>query len=90
MRSLIYGAGAIGSYLGGQLAAAGADVTLLARGAQHEALSGEGLTISWPGGRQQHVKVNTCRPGEAQGRFDIVFVTLKSMQIAAVAGSANA
>ena len=90
MRSLIYGAGAIGSYLGGQLAAAGTDATLLARGAQYEALSREGLTISWSDGRKQHIKVNACRPGEAQGTFDIVFVTLKSMQIAAVAADINA
>ena len=90
MRILIYGAGAIGSYLGGQLAAAGADVTLLARGAQYEALARAGLSIAWPDGRTQHVQVKSCRPGAAEGKFDLVLVTLKAMQIAAVAADINA
>ena len=34
MKICIYGAGAIGGYLGVQLAQAGADVSLVARGAQ--------------------------------------------------------
>ncbi|RYY94147.1 MAG: hypothetical protein EOO24_25340, partial [Comamonadaceae bacterium] len=38
MRILIYGAGAIGGYLGALLAQRGEDVTLLARGATREAL----------------------------------------------------
>ena len=45
MRILIFGAGAIGGYLGGVLTAAGADVTLVARGAQYEALSSKGLIL---------------------------------------------
>lgn len=44
MRILIFGAGAIGGYPGGRLAESGADVTLLARGAQYRA-----LTARWPG-----------------------------------------
>jgi 2-dehydropantoate 2-reductase len=34
MRILVFGAGAIGGYLGAILSASGADVTLVARGAQ--------------------------------------------------------
>ena len=45
MRTLVYGAGVIGSYLTHVLCAAGNDVTLLARGGWKEALEQDGLTI---------------------------------------------
>jgi 2-dehydropantoate 2-reductase len=41
----IYGAGAIGGFLGGQLARSGQDVTLIARGAHLQALRSNGLTL---------------------------------------------
>jgi 2-dehydropantoate 2-reductase len=82
MRVLVYGAGAIGAYLGGLLAEAGVDVTLLARGAQHQALSTEGLVLEWGDGRTRRIPVKVCRPGETDGQYELVFVTLKSMQLA--------
>lgn len=85
MRILIFGAGAIGGYLGGLLTAAGEDVTLLARGAQYEALSREGLDITWADGRTRLIRVKTCLPDAAGSGFDLVLVTLKSMQLAASA-----
>ena len=86
MRVLVYGAGAIGGYLGALLAQHGADVTLLARGATRQAIAAHGLQVDWAAsGRSLHVDVPTCRPGQAEGRFDVVFVTLKSMQLAAAA-----
>ena len=45
MRYIIYGAGAIGSLVGGLLADTGAEVILIARPAQAEALHQRGLTI---------------------------------------------
>ena len=41
----VMGAGAVGSYFGGMLARAGADVTLIARGAHLEALMRDGLFL---------------------------------------------
>jgi 2-dehydropantoate 2-reductase len=83
MRILIYGAGAIGSYLGGILTAAGNDVTLLTRGAQHEALSTRGLVLKGKrSGRPDPIRVRAVRPGEEKPPYDIVFVTLKAHQIA--------
>jgi 2-dehydropantoate 2-reductase len=83
MRILIYGAGAIGSYLGGILTAAGRDVTLLTRGAQYEALATRGLVLKGKlSGRPEPIKVRAVRPGEEQPPYDIVFVTLKAHQIA--------
>jgi len=86
MRILIYGAGAIGGYIGGLLAAAGKDVTLVARGAQHAALANSGLRLEGPqSGRPAPIKVVVCRPGEEKPPYDLIIVGLKSQQIAAVA-----
>jgi 2-dehydropantoate 2-reductase len=86
MRVLIYGAGAIGGYLGALLAHSGADVTLVARGATLDAIGERGLQVEWAaGGRRLQVALPTCAPGRTEGRFDAVFVTLKSMQLAAAA-----
>src|ERR1700674_3817938 len=41
----VMGAGAVGSFFGGMLARAGADVTLIARGAHLEAMQKDGLFI---------------------------------------------
>lgn len=48
MRYVIVGAGAIGSVLGAHLVRAGADVLLVARGAQYRALSRHGLRLLTP------------------------------------------
>ena len=86
MKVLVFGAGAIGGYLGAILSAAGEDVTLVARGAQYEALSSKGVTLEGPrSGLPAPVKVKACRPGEEKGPYDVVFVTLKSQQLAEVA-----
>lgn len=86
MKVLVYGAGAIGGYLGAILTAAGEDVTLVARGAQYEALANRGVILEGPrSGRPDPVKVRVCRPGGEKAPYDVIFVTLKSQQIAAAA-----
>jgi 2-dehydropantoate 2-reductase len=45
MRTLIIGAGAVGGYFGGHLAAAGRDVTFLVRGERAQHLAAQGLRI---------------------------------------------
>ena len=45
MKICIYGAGAIGGYLGVQLARAGVDVSLVARGAHLAAMKANGLRL---------------------------------------------
>ena len=52
MRICIYGAGAIGGYLGAYLASTEAEVTLIARGAHLEAMRTRGLTLLSGDGRQ--------------------------------------
>ncbi len=85
MRRLIFGAGAIGGYLGGLMADAGADVTLLARGAQYHALADVGIKLEWADGCSKQIHVKTCEPGKAGSGYDLVIVTLKSMQLAGAA-----
>ena len=48
LKIAVMGTGAIGGYYGGRLAAAGNDVTFIARGAQLEALRTNGLKVSSP------------------------------------------
>jgi 2-dehydropantoate 2-reductase len=86
MRTLIFGAGAIGGYLGAILTAAGRDVTLVARGAHYEALASRGIHLEGPkSGRAQPIRVNVCRQGQEKPPYDLVFVALKAHQIASVA-----
>ena len=86
MKILVYGAGAIGGYLGAVLSAAGEDVTLVARGAQYDALSSRGIILEGPkSGRPDPIKVRAVRPGEEKPPYDLIFVTLKSHQLAPAA-----
>ena len=87
MRILIYGAGAIGSDLGALLSASGEDVQLLARGAQLAALKADGVTVEYQGQPSRQVPVRALSAEECRGRFDLIFVTLKSTQLAAAASA---
>src|SRR3989442_12090859 len=72
LRIAVMGAGGVGGYFGGRLAAAGADVTFLARGAHLEALRSRGLTLhSFPG--DLHLpRVNAADDPASTGPLDIV------------------
>lgn len=86
MRVLVYGAGAVGGFAGGILAAAGVDVTLVARGAHHDAMKSRGLLLEGKmNGRPDPIRVNVCRPGEEKPPYDFILVGLKSHQIAGAA-----
>ena len=52
MNILIYGAGAVGCYLGGKLAQAGQHVTLLGRAALQQAVEKQGLRLHIAGEKQ--------------------------------------
>jgi 2-dehydropantoate 2-reductase len=77
MRIAIVGAGSVGGYFGGRLAAAGADVTFLARGAHLEALRSRGLTLHSFRGDLQLPRVNASGDPHAIGPVDIVLFTVK-------------
>ena len=65
MRICIYGAGAIGGYLGAQLALAGEDVTLIARGPHLEAMQSNGLKLRMGGEERVARPRCTSDPAEA-------------------------
>ncbi|MBR0788266.1 2-dehydropantoate 2-reductase [Bradyrhizobium manausense] len=83
MKICIYGAGAIGGYLGVQLARAGADVSLIARGAHLAAMREHGLTLL--AGEEKHTVHPRCTDDAAElGVQDYVIVTLKAHSITGV------
>jgi 2-dehydropantoate 2-reductase len=84
MRIAIYGAGAIGGYLGAHLAIAGEDVTLIARGPHLTAMQQRGLRLIVDG--EERVAHPRCieHPEEA-GPQDYVLLTLKAHQLPEVA-----
>jgi len=83
MRICIFGAGAIGGFLGAKLAATGADVSLVARGAHLAAMQENGLTLAEDGGTVTHTVRATADPAEL-GPQDYVIVTLKAHSVPAV------
>ncbi len=89
MRIAVYGAGAIGGYLGFRLAAGGADVTLIARGPHLAAIREKGLTLVSGGGRRTLRIAATDDPAEA-GPQDYVIVTLKAHSVPAIVESMQA
>jgi 2-dehydropantoate 2-reductase len=79
MHFLIYGAGAIGSYLGSAIALAGETVSFIARPAQAAILNERGLTLRKPEGDTQTVKNISAitTPAEMSGT-DAIILALKS------------
>ena len=80
MRICVYGAGAIGGYLGVQLALAGEEVTLIARGPHLEAMQKNGLKLLVDGEERVAHPRCTDDPSEV-GPQDYVIVTLKAHSV---------
>ena len=57
MKICIYGAGAIGGYMGVMLSDSGAEVSLIARGAHLAAIQQDGLKILFKDGSQKQKKM---------------------------------
>ena len=77
MRIAIVGAGGVGGYFGGRLAAAGAEVAFLARGAHLDALRARGLRIDSPRGNLHLPRVTAESDPAAIGPVDVVFFAVK-------------
>ena len=81
MRLVVYGAGGIGGVIGGRLFQAGADVTLIARGAHGLALRQSGLQLIAPDGRFDLPVPTVLHPDDINWRGDeVVLATIKSQQ----------
>jgi 2-dehydropantoate 2-reductase len=79
MRIGIYGAGAIGGYLAVCLKEGGADVSVIARGAQLEAIRRDGLRLQIDGS-ERAARVEAAASPEDLGPQDVVIVALKAHQ----------
>jgi 2-dehydropantoate 2-reductase len=79
MKICIYGAGAIGGYLGVLLKEGGADVSLIARGAHLDAIRKDGLKLLIDGGEKVQRMPATSDAAEL-GLQDYVIIALKSHQ----------
>jgi 2-dehydropantoate 2-reductase len=80
MRFLVLGAGALGGYFGGRLAAAGADVTFLVRPRRAATLAERGLVVDSPLG-DLRLKVRTVTAETLAGRFDTIVLTAKAYDL---------
>lgn len=87
MKIAIFGSGAVGGYFGGRLAAAGDDVTFLARGAHLGALQNDGLHIDSPAGSLHLPKVQATDRPQAVGPVDVVLFTVKLYDVDAAAAT---
>ena len=84
MRILVVGAGAVGGYFGGRLAAAGRDVTFLVRAQRAEELKRAGLVIKSRFGDLTLHDVKTVQAGdsvEAAQPFDLVILSCKAYSL---------
>jgi 2-dehydropantoate 2-reductase len=79
VRALVVGAGSVGGYFGGRLAAAGRDVTFLVRPHRATQLTG-GLTIVSKG-QQTTIPVKVITKGETAGEFDVILLAVKAYQL---------
>lgn len=77
MKIAVMGAGALGGYFGGRLAAAGADVSFIARGAHLAALKAEGLRVESPLGDLHLPQVKATDDPAEIGPVDLVLFLVK-------------
>jgi len=85
LKICVFGAGAIGGHLAARFAANGAEVSVVARGAQGAAIAAKGLVVRTPG------ETLTCHPRLGTpaelGTQDFVVVATKAPALPAVAGA---
>ncbi len=86
MKFCIVGLGAIGGLFAARLAAAGHEVSALARGATLEAVRRDGLTLL-EGERSRQVRIDASDDPSALGPQDVVIVAVKTTGLAGAADS---
>jgi 2-dehydropantoate 2-reductase len=85
MRIAIFGAGAIGGWLGARLGAQGHEISMVARNANLDALKLNGLTLKAQGHADVNVKVNASNNPADLGVQDLVIVSVKAQAMPEVA-----
>jgi 2-dehydropantoate 2-reductase len=81
MRIAVMAAGAVGGYFGGRMAAAGHDVTFIARGAHLDAIRQDGLRIESVLGDLHLKNVSVTDDPKQVGFVDVVLFTVKAWDI---------
>lgn len=87
MKIAILGSGGVGGYFGGRLAAAGSDVTFIARGAHLDAIRRNGLRLTSPRGDAHIARPKAVETIAEAGPVDLVLVGVKLWDTEAVAAS---
>lgn len=87
MRICVFGAGAVGGHLAAKLCAAGHEVSVVARGANLEAIRARGIVLH-AGERKIAARVPASDRPEDLGAQDAVFVTTKATALPALAAGA--
>jgi 2-dehydropantoate 2-reductase len=83
MKICIYGAGAIGGYMGAKLARAGAEVSFIARGPHLAAMQEHGVRLR-EGDEEESVKVRCTSDPAELGPQDYLIITLKAHSVPGV------
>ncbi|HEY7139675.1 MAG TPA: ketopantoate reductase family protein [Methylomirabilota bacterium] len=87
MRVAVMGSGAIGGYIGARLAAIGAEVTFVARGAHLAAIRAQGLAVRSPLGDLVIAPAAATDDPAAVGAVDTVLLGTKLYDVEAAAGA---
>lgn len=83
LRILVMGAGAIGCFLGGSLAAQGHRVTLWGRSALMDKIAADGLALQWPDQPAKTVfPQTTTSAADITASYDFVLLTVKAYDVA--------
>ena len=86
MKYCVVGAGSIGGFVGAKLALAGEDVTLVARGANLEAIRAQGMRLIMHDGTELNARdVRTAATPAEAGPHDVVILCMKAHQVPPVA-----
>ena len=81
MKIAIFGAGAIGGYMGAKLAASGVDVTLIARGPHLEAMQRDGLRLIEFDGTETVTHPRLVADSGEGGPHDYVILAVKAHSV---------
>ena len=87
MKLAVMGSGAIGGYIGARLAAVGADVTLVARGAHLAAIRAHGLSVQSPLGNLRIAPAAATDAPATVGVVDLVLLGTKLYDVEAAAAA---
>ncbi len=80
----ILGAGAVGCYYGGLIAASGQEVVLIAKPQRAKIIKEQGLRIKWPT-YTQHVQINVTDDDQVIQNAKVLFICVKANQSSAIA-----